>query len=52
MLADWVIILLAVAVLWVLWRVFNLTADLFAYWYAAHEREAMQKTKGKGSSLS
>ena len=48
--ADWVIILLAVAVLWVLWRVFNLTADLFAYWYAAHRGEDLSANKERERS--
>ena len=48
MLADWVIILLAVAVLWVLWRVFNLTADLFAY--AARRGEDLSANKERERS--
>jgi len=49
MIADWLLIIIAIAVLWVMWRMFNLVGDLLEYaarWWG----EDAQATKGKGSS--
>ncbi len=44
---DWLLILTAVVVLWVLWLFMGYVADLIAY--AVRRHEASSPTKGKGS---
>lgn len=52
MIADWLIIVLAIAALWILWQLLNLVSDMLEIWHAARRGEDSQATKGKGSSLS
>ena len=47
MIADWLLIVTAFAVLWVMWKMFNLVGDLIEY--AARRGEDAKATKGKGS---
>jgi hypothetical protein len=50
--ADWLIIVLAIAALWLLWQMLNLVSDMLEIWHAGLRAEDMSANKERDKSSS
>ena len=48
MIADWLLIVIAVLTLWALWGIFNIAANCIEYWQAARRGEDLYPRGERG----